>query len=324
LLSLLLNPDTATVDYDSEEVILFDEIEELPDAVAAELDGNGQPSGVPEDNKNLAAETNRQLPSENQTHTNRLLQLFNEFRSFADQACDAVLREVQSADRIEESMEAEIKTLQEQIREKEECLQTRDLALARLAETSNARFAEFESRIQDQESRLKSREIQLQQLASERDFIAGRLSEAELAATQAEGCAKQQLERMEAEFTDLKLELEKREESLGERESTLARHEGELRTNLQNLQLRLRDAESKLASRDRELKQRDNLIDAAAVREMEIGRFIERLSSECEKLSAELCEKRLLIARLQDKTRHSTSGGKVWKKVFGLAHEEVS
>jgi chromosome segregation ATPase len=303
---------------------LFDEIAELQDTVAAELDGNGQPSGATETDKNLPAETNGRLPPENQTHTNRLLQLFNELRSFADQACDAVLREVQCADRIEESMEAEIKSLQERIREKEECLQARDGVLARFAATANAKFAEFESRIQDQESQLKSRESQLQQLVSERDSIAGHLRETELAATQAEARAKQQLERMETEFTDLRLDLEKREESLGERESALARHEGELRTNLQNLQLRLRDAESKLASRERELKQKDNLIDAAAVREMEIGRFIERLSSECEKLSAELCEKRLLIARLQDKTRHSTNGGKVWKKVLGLAHEEVS
>jgi hypothetical protein len=47
-------------------------------------------------------------------------------------------------------------------------------------------------------------------------------------------------------------------------------------------------------------------------------------SSAVEKLSAELCEKLLLISRLQDKTRHSTNGGKGWKKVLGLTHEEVS
>jgi chromosome segregation ATPase len=298
---------------------LTDEITESP----AEQDSHGRPSGDAGEDKNLAAKANGELPSENSTHTNRLLQLFNEFRSFADQACDAVLREVQCADRIEESMEAEIKALQEQVREKEESLKARDIALARFAETSSAKLEEFESRIRDQESQLQNGEIQLQQLASERDLIAGRLREIELAATEAEGRAKQQLERMEAEFTVLRIELEKREQALSERESALARHEGDLRTNLQNLQVRLRDAESKLASRERELKQRDNLIDAAAAREMEIGRFIDRLSSECEKLSAELCEKRLLIARLQDKTRHSTNGGKVWKKVLGLAHEDV-
>ena len=302
---------------------MFDEIVEFPDTVAAKLDGDAQSGGAMGHDKNLAADAAEELPDDSQTHTNRLLKLFSELRSFADQACDAVLREARCADHIEETMEAEIKALQEQIKEKEEFLQARDIALARFEETSNAKFAELESRIQDQESQLKNREIQLQHLASERDFLAGRLRETELSAAQAEARA-HQLECMEAEFTDLRLELEKREESLGERELTFTRHEGELRTSLQNLQLRLREAESKLASREKELKQKDNLIDAAATREIEIGRFIERLSSECEKLSAELCEKRLLISRLQDKTRHSTNGGKVWKKVLGLAHEEVS
>jgi chromosome segregation ATPase len=302
---------------------LFDEIVEFPDAGAAKLDADGQSADMG-NAKNLTADAVEELSHDSQTRTNRLLKLFNELRSFADQACDAVLREAQCADRIEETMEAEIKALQEQIKAKEEFLQARDIALARFEETSNAKFAGLESRIQDQESQLKNREIQLQQLASERDFLAGRLRETELAAAQAEDRA-HQLERMEAKFTDLRLELEKREASLGERESTFASHEGELRTSLQHIQLRLREAESKLASREKELKQKDNLIDAAAVREMEIGRFIERLSSECEKLSAELCEKRLLISQLQDKTRHSTNGGKVWKKVLGLAaHEEVS
>jgi hypothetical protein len=97
-----------------------------------------------------------------------------------------------------------------------------------------------------------------------------------------------------------------------------------LRTSIQNLQLRLQETEARLASRERELKQKECLIDAAAVRETEMGRFIERLSSECDKLSAELCEQRILITRLQDKTRHSTNGGKVWKKVLGLAQEEAS
>jgi hypothetical protein len=126
---------------------------------------------------------------------------------------------------------------------------------------------------------------------------------------------------IETELTDLRLQLEKREESLAARELALNRQEADLRTSIQNLHLRLQETEARLASRERELKQKDGLIDAAAVRETEMGRFIERLSSECDKLSSELCEKRLLITRLQ---RHSTSGGKVWKKVLGLAQEEVS
>jgi chromosome segregation ATPase len=305
---------------------LFDESVKLPDTdrVAADSDGNGQSGAAVGGDKNLAADRGEELSSQSDTHTNHLLKLFDELRSFADQACDAVIREARCADHIEETMAAEIKALQEQIKEKEEFLQARDLALAKFEATTNAKSAELESHIQDRERQLKDREIQLQHLASERDFLVGRVREIELAAEQAEARARQHAERIESEFTQLRLQLEKREESLSTRELALSRHEGDLRTSIQNLQLRLQETEAKLANRERELKQKESLIDAAAVRETEIGRFIERLSSECEKLSAEVCEKRLLITRLQDKTRHSINGGKVWKKVLGLAQEEVS
>jgi chromosome segregation ATPase len=307
-------------------IVLSDEIVKLQetDSVANQVDGNSLSGEVIGENKNLTADAVEEISSHSNTHTNHLLKLFDELRSFADQACDAVIREARCADRIEETMAVEIKALQEQIKEKEEFLQARDLVLARFEETTNAKLAELGSSIQDQDRQLKNREIQLQYLASERDFLVGRVRETELATEQAEARARQHTERIEAEFTDLRLQLERREESLAARELALGRQETDLRAAIQNLQLRLQETEAKLASRERELKQKESLIDAAAVRETEIGRFIERLSSECEKLSAELCEKRLLITRLQDKTRHSTNGGKVWKKVLGLAQDEAS
>ncbi len=305
---------------------MFEKIVELPDAggVAAKFDGDGRPHETIQADENVVTDAVHERAPDINTRASRLLSLLNELRSFADQVCDAALREAKSADHIEETLEAEIKALQGQIKEKEDFLQARDIALATLEEASNAKFAEFESRIQDQETQVKNREIQLQHLAAERDFLVGRLKETELAVERAETRTHQQTERIEAEFADLKLELGKREESLAARELALGRHEGDLRASIQNLQLRLQETEAKLASRERELKQKQGFIDAAALRETEIGRFIERLSSECEKLSAELCEKRLLIAQLQDKTRHSTNGGKMWKRVLGLAQEEAS
>jgi hypothetical protein len=56
------------------------------------------------------------------------------------------------------------------------------------------------------------------------------------------------------------------------------------------------------------------LIDAAATRETPIGRLIERLSSECEKLSAEVCEKRLIFAQLEDRRRHSPTAAECEKE----------
>jgi chromosome segregation ATPase len=257
-----------------------------------------------------------------ETHADRLFCLLNEVRSITDRACDAALREAECADRIEESKERELEVLREELKQRDEFFQARELALAQFEETSKAKFAELESRIQDKTSQLNNREIQWQQLLSERDYLVHRLNEAEVNAKQAESQARQFTERIEAELTDLRLQLAKREESLAARELALTRYEGDLRSGLHNLQGRLQEAEAKLASRDRELKHREELLQAAAFRETEIGKLIEQLSSECEKLSAELCEKKLLIAQLENKTRNLADGGKAWKKIVRLVHEE--
>ena len=288
--------------------------------VASEFNGNDH-SGEATGHEKVVDSGENRLPDV-ETHANRLFSLLSELKSFADQACDAVLKEAECADRIEESMETEINRLRDQIKEQQESLQARDLALAKLDEAANTRLAVLESRIQDQETQLKSRSIQLQHLVSERDFLVGRVRETELAAEQAEVRSQQRTERMEAELTDLKLQLAQREEDLAAKELALSRHEGDLRAGIQNLQFRLQETEAKLAGRDRELKQKDALIDAAANREIEIGRLIERLSSECESLSMELCDKRLMITQLPDKMRHA-GGNRGWKKVLGLTQEEA-
>jgi hypothetical protein len=112
-------------------------------------------------------------------------------------------------------------------------------------------------------------------------------------------------------------EMAKREDSVAARESDLHRVEGEQKTDIENLQLRLQDAEAKLVSQDRTLKEKETGIHAAALREKEIGKLIERLSSECEKLSAKLCEKELIISRLEDTTRYYFfNGAKAWGKIL--------
>ena len=308
-------------EFNYREVIMFDA--EFPKSNGVVFNGNGGSAEANGNAETIVAGVSEGALPDIENHANRLLGLLNELRSFADDACDAVLREAECADRMEETMGTEINALRDQIREKEESLQAQETALAQFEETAKAKYAELESRIQDRETQLNNRDIQSQQLASERDFLVDRLKEAELAAEQAEAREHEFTARLEAEFTDLKLQLAKREESLGVRELALARHEGDLRTSIQNLQLRLQETEAKLVSRERELKQKEAIIDTAAARETEIGKLIERLSAECEKLSGELCEKRIRITRLQDKTRHSTNGGSVWKKVFNLVQEEA-
>jgi chromosome segregation ATPase len=258
---------------------LRSKIVEFPNTngVAAKLDGNGQSGKAIGDDKNLVADGVEKHPPIIETHANRLLNLLNELRSFADQACDAVLREAACADHIEETMRTDINGLLDQIKEKDESLKAREVVLAQLEETSKAKFAELESRIRDQESQLKNREIQSQHLVSERDLLVSRLKEAELAAEQAEAKAHEFTERMEAELTDLRLQLAKREESLAARDLALSRFEGDLRTHIQNLQLRFQSTEARLASREKEVKQKQEVIHPASAGEPEIGKLIDRL-----------------------------------------------
>jgi chromosome segregation ATPase len=281
----------------------------------------------------FASTGNGRLP-DIETHANRLWKLVNALRSITDRACDvdsrvsgrahdfallaiAALREAECADVIEESMETELTSLCGELKQKDETLQARETALVRLEETAKAKLAELESRIQNQENQLNDREMERQKLSSERDHLMNRLNQAELAAKQAESEAHQFKQRLEAKFSALRLQMAKPEESLVAREFDLARGEGDLKTDIENLQLRLQDAEAKLASQEEEVKQKESVIQAAAVRETEIGKLIERLSSECEKLSVDLFEKGLIISRLEGKTRHSSiSGGKAWKKVL--------
>jgi hypothetical protein len=81
----------------------------------------------------------------------------------------------------------------------------------------------------------------------------------------------------------------------------------------------LQESEAKLASQERELKEKERAVHAAGVRETELGKLIERLSAECEQLSAELYDKKLMMSQLEDKTRYSLiHGGKAWGKVVRL------
>jgi chromosome segregation ATPase len=276
---------------------------------------------IPEEAADTANEAQSSI-TDIESHANRLFHLLNELRSITERACDAALREAECADTMEEAMKAEITDLRGQLTQKDEFLQATETALADLEESANARLAQLESRIQDKDIELGERDTKMLHLASERDQLVKRSKEAELAAKQAESQARQFTERLEAEFSELKLQVTKREESLAARESTLNELEGDLRQSIQELQSQLQDTEGKLAKREKELKEKESVIQAAAVREREIGKLIQRLSSECDKLTAEVCEKGLTIAQLEDKARQFGNGGKVWKKVLGLAQEK--
>ncbi|HET8562453.1 MAG TPA: hypothetical protein VFM35_01145 [Candidatus Binatia bacterium] len=244
------------------------------------------------------------------TQTNLLLNLIDELRSITDRACHAAVREAECADRIEESKETELASLQIQLKEREESLQARDTALTELERISKARIEELENRLRDNEAQLASRDSELDRLQAEFDCLMDRLNQAELA--RSNGSAK----HLEAELANVRHQLEEREACVQAKNSILEELEADLREKISDLQLRLQTTENRLQSCEAELKEKETLIQAAAGKEAEIGKLIARLSSECDKLSSELCQKSGLVARLEKKERRSLGNG--MRKAFGL------
>jgi DNA repair exonuclease SbcCD ATPase subunit len=269
-----------------------------------------------------------------ESHVNRLLKLLKKLESINDRSDGtksrapggaqdfdllviAALREAECADLIEKTMEADLTALCNEIKRKDEALQARETALTRLKETSDAQLSELEGCIQDQANCLRKLQAEQQELTTERDHLVTRLRAADLAAKHAEAHARQFKQRMEEELSALRTELKNRGSVDVNKADGCA--DGDQEREVEALQLRLQETEAKLANHDTDLKEKERAIHAAGMREKELGKLIERLSAECEKLSAELCEKGLTMSGAEDKTRPSfISGGKAWVKIIGL------
>ncbi len=267
--------------------------------------------------------------AEIESHFERLSNLLDKLKSITDQAPDinfrysslshdfemlviAALREAECADLMEKSMETDLLSLCGQLKHKDDGLQAREMALARLEETSKAKLAELESRIKSLETQLRDLERERQQLTDEKNHLVERLDEAELTAKQAEAEARQFKDRLEAEFSDRRRVMAKREETLAAREAGLSRAEADQKAEIENLQLRLQDTEAKLVGQEKVLKEKESGIHAAAVREAEMGKLIERLSSECERLGSELSQKQSVAISRAD-TKPLRSFIKIWQ-----------
>jgi chromosome segregation ATPase len=250
------------------------------------------------------------------SQTDQLLELINELKSITDRACDAAVRESECAERMEESKDTEVANLQVRLKEKEEALAARDAALSERDEISKAKVQDLETQLRERQTRLEVREIEVGGLKANLRDMTTRLHDVESQAQEAGG-------RLGTEMTELARQLKETQTELETKDHQLRHADGDLKARTQDLEVRLQDLESQLQSRQAELKEKENLIQAAAAREMEIGKLISRLSEECRKLSAELNEKSLIVAQLETKQRHFIGDGAVWKKVLGRMKEEA-
>ena len=269
-------------------------------------------TGNAQDSSNVAKQLNGDHLPQIESYTSRVFNLLSDFKCLSDRACIAALRKAESADRLEESMVSAIITLRNQLDERDEDLQAKDEALKRLDTRWRTKFEQLEvntrkkavprptgESVQEEEAgtRVYDAELELQNTDSQQERLA---------------------EDLEAEIAALKLQLLSRTACLEEKELSLRKAEAELRATLQNYLIRIQETEAKLAAAETELEHKKIMIESAALRESEICKLMDRLSSECEQLTEELHDKIALIARLEEKDHDHPAGDNAWKRVIGL------
>jgi chromosome segregation ATPase len=292
--------------FENDREILSIQTKNIDEGISSCKSGTGKA----QDSSNAAKQLNGDHLPQIESYTSRVFNLLSDFKCLSERACIAALRKAESADRLEESMVSAIITLRNQLDERDEDLQAKDEALKRLETRWRTKFEQLE--VGTRKKAVQPPMGESAQEASTRPF------NAELALQNTDFQQERLAEDLEAEIAALKLQLVSRTACLEEKELSLKRAEAELRASLQNYLIRVQETEAKLAAAETELEQKKILIETAALRESEICKLMDRLSSECEQLTEELHDKIALIARLEEKNHDHPAGDKAWKRVIGL------
>jgi chromosome segregation ATPase len=243
------------------------------------------------------------------TQADVFLNAIDDLKSVSDRVCDQADRDAERAGKMEDSKRTELADLRLQL--KEESLKARGLALRELEEAWKAKLELVQNQIRRREAQVRVREGELTRMASKIYGVVNRLN-------QTESESQSKAEQLEAEIADLKHQLKERDERLAAKKPA---REAELE-HIKQLEDRLQSTEENLQSRDAELKEKDKLIQAATAKEAELGKLIDRLSSECEKLTAESHDKTPVAEQVEKKQQRSSGDFGAWKKILARIQEQ--
>ena len=250
----------------------------------------------------------------------QLLSYINKLTSLADRACSTAIRQSETTHLIEENRHSEMMNLRHRLDQQSAQLHEQQLALVRLDHESKAQIASLETQLQG--TRLhRNEENELEVLRSENAALISRLGEAEELARQAQARIQEDLAPLQEEVAELRLQLARRDETIHTKQSAIKNHELDFRAKILELKQSLRDAQTEIQNQETKLKDKEALIQATAVKEMEMGNLIKRLSDECAMLSKELQEKNQILPRLEPK-KASSGDAKIWRRVIGRLQEE--
>jgi len=250
-----------------------------------------------------------------------LLNYINKLTALADRACSTAIRQSESAQRTEESRQAEINFLRRQLEQANAQFREQQLAMTRLEQNSREQIAALETQLRQKEIYRIQREKEFIHLRSEHDARANRQGQEspQLQTSQAQ----QELEQLKQENAQLKLQLANRDEAIQTKNHEIKAIELDFRAQIVELEQKLRECQTELQRQEAKLKEKEALIQATAAKETEIGNLIKRLSSECESLNGELQEKSQVLARLEGKKPQPAQDGRIWRRVIGRLQEEM-
>ncbi len=259
--------------------------------------------------------------AEIEQQANQLLDYIGKLSSLADRACDTAVRQTKTAQLSEDSRLFEVSDLRAELEANTAKLEERRRAFETLQNDSQEQISDLGNRLQEKDNQLGEKESELKHLRAEITCLLNRLNGAETVVKQTEGL-QQRIDPLNVEVATLKSQLAQRDETILAKNNALKKVELNHRATITDLEQRLREAETKLQSQETLLKEKDAVLQATASKEVEIGKLIKRLSTECQNLSAELQERNRLLNDLEGKKAPATADGAVWRRVIGKLQEE--
>jgi chromosome segregation ATPase len=251
---------------------------------------------------------------------NQLFHYIDKLSSFADRACQNAINQTERVQRSEESHQTELIDLRRQLEQIKAELQERNIAYAVLAETTKTQRTELEKRLNEKQLQLSQREEELNALTTEiTSFIKHRQEPIGSGQSKQVGL---NVEPLTQEIAALKLQLAKRDEMIQTKNNALRKIESDFRVKIQELEQTVREHAIGLEQHEATIRHKESLIQATAAKELEIGKLIKRLSTECEKLNIELQEKTRRLAQLEGEKIQPAKEVKAWRQVVGRIQEE--
>jgi len=273
-----------------------------------------EPEKSPSDMPNLSFDEASGL-AEIETQANQLLDYIGKLSNLADRACVTAIRQTETAQRSEETRQTEVATLRNQLEQSTSALQERNLAFTMLDNSSREQMASMEQRLRAAERQLEDRESEIASLNRQINELANRPN--------TPGYTTEQLEQEVAEKTAaLRSQLSQRDELVKSKTSMFKKAEADFRANIIELEQRLKDAEGTMQLQETQIKDKELVLQATAVKEVEIGKLIKRLSQECENLSIELQEKTRLMGQLDGKKPQVQPDKNVWRRMIGRLQDD--